>query len=311
MKITNINIKYMAALLFLLAIGIGCEDVIEVDLEGGDEQLVVDAWITNQSQPQEIRLRRTSPYFEASPSPAESGATVIVSESNGNQYIFTEDGNSGNYIWTPAAGEQLGTVGNGFQLDINLSDGKNYQAVSFLNRTTPVDSIAAVYEEESLGRPEGFYCEFFARDPVGPGDTYWIKTFKNGEFLNKPNEINIAFDAGFTPGAMVDGVTFITPIRSFVNRIADSGDSAVDTDSFPPYVEGDSIRIEIHSLNFASFDFLSQAQTQLTLGDAGIFAEPPTNVPTNITALNGTEARDKPVGFFNVAAVEARERRIE
>ncbi len=296
------------AILFLAS---ACEDVIDVELAEGDNQLVVDAWITDLSEPQIIKLRRTSPYFDASFSPTETGATVIITESDGTVYNFVDEGNTGDYTWTPSGGNNFGTVGNSFQLDIELSNGKTYQSFALKNRTTPIDSIAVELREEELGQPAGYYCEFFARDPVGPGDTYWIKTFKNGEFLNKPSEINIAFDASFTPGAMVDGVTFITPIRSFINRIPDSGDDATDTNEIPPYEEGDSIRVEIHSLNFAAFEFIEQAQTQLTLGDAGIFAEPPANVPTNIISLDGTEPADVPVGFFNVAAVSSMERRIE
>ena len=70
-----------------------------------------------------------------------------------------------------------------------------------------------------------------------------------------------------------------------------------------PWEIGDSIRVEIHSLNQETFLFLRQAQTQLTLGDAGIFAEPPANVPSNIIPLNATEPSEEAVGFFNVAAV--------
>jgi len=294
----------------ILFLATACEDVIQVDLEDGDNQLVVDAWVNDKNEPQVIKLRRTSPYFDNSFSPAETGATVTITESNGDVYNFVDTDNTGDYTWTPS-GQTFGTVGNSFVLDIALANGKNFQSFSMKNRTTPVDSIAAEFREQSLGQPEGFYCEFFARDPIGPGDTYWIKTFKNGEFLNKPSEINIAFDASFTPGAMVDGVTFITPIRSFINRIPDSGDEAVDNNDIPPYAEGDSIRVEIHSLNFEAFEFIEQAQTQLTLGDAGIFAEPPANVPTNIVALNGTEAEDVPVGFFNVSAVSSLGRIVE
>jgi len=304
----NISWLTFFSILFLAT---ACTDVIQVDLEEGDNQLVVDAWVNDLNQPQVVKLRRTSPYFDNSASPAETGATVTITESNGNVYNFIDANNTGDYTWTPTGGNTFGTVGNGFVLDIALANGKNFQSFSTKNRTTPIDSIAAEFREASLGQPEGFYCEFFARDPQGPGDTYWIKTFKNGDFLNKPSEINIAFDASFTPGAMVDGVTFITPIRNFINRIPDTGDDAVDTNDFPPYVEGDSIRVEIHSLNFVAFEFIEQAQTQLTLGDAGIFAEPPANVPTNIVSLDGTDASDVPVGFFNVSAVSSLGRIVE
>jgi len=301
--------RFLFVLLPVIFLAQACEDVIDVELAEGDNQLVVDAWVNNLNQDQVIKLTRTSPYFDNSFSPVESGAMVTIVEDNGTIYQFTEDGITGNYVWSPSGGTTFGTVGSTFALAIELENGKNYEAFSIMNRTTAVDSINVEFREEQLGQPEGFYCEFFGIDPQGPGDTYWIKTFKNDQFLNKPNEINIAFDASFTPG--VDGVNFITPIRSFVNRQPDSGDDAVDDNTVAPWAEGDSIRVEIHSLNLESFQFISQMQTQLTLGDAGIFAEPPANVPTNITSTDGTNAADVPVGFFNVSAVGFMEKRIE
>ena len=118
--------------------------------------------------------------------------------------------------------------------------------------------------------------------------------------------MNLAWDAAFTPGSGVDGVIFITPIRENVNRVPDPDDSP-DNSDVPPWERGDTIRVEVHSLNADAFMFLEQAFTQMTLGDAGIFAEPPANVPTNIEVLNSSEAEDRPVGFFNVAAVSSLE----
>ena len=59
-----------------------------------------------------------------------------------------------------------------------------------------IDSIVFSFKEESVC-PEGYYAQFYADDIAVPGDIYWIKAYKNGSFLNKPNEINLAFDAGF------------------------------------------------------------------------------------------------------------------
>jgi len=286
-----------------------CEDVITVDLAEGDNQIVIDAWINNNPEPQTIRLRRTSSYFDASGNPLELGATVTIVDQNGKVYNFEDTNSTGDYTWIPPAGEVFGEVGMGYVLGIETRDGKQYGAVSLMNRTATVDSIAAVFEEESLGFPEGYYCEFFADDHVGEGDAYWIKTYKNGLFLNKPDEMNIAFDASFSPG--VDGVAFITPIRSFVNRVPDPNDKSEDDGTVAPWAEGDSIRVEIHSINLDAYQFLIETRTQMTLGDAGIFAVPPSNVPTNIEVQNSTAAEDQPLGFFAVSAVSSMGRIIE
>ena len=281
-----------------------CEDVITVDLEDGDQQLVIDGWIDNQvDKPQVIRLVRTSPYFDSSASPEVTGATVEVTDNTGTVYTFV-DNNNGDYIWTPPAGGSFGQVGNSYNLSIS-TDGKNYTASSTMNRIMEIDSIVSEFREESLGEPEGIYASLFARDFPGVGDAYWIKTYKNGAYLNKPGELNIAYDASFTAGGGIDGVVFIVPIREGINRFPDTADDATDTFDFPPYTTGDSILVEVHSINEDAFFFLYASRIQMTLGDASIFAEPPTNVPTNIVSLNGTEPGDEPVGFFNVAAVSS------
>jgi len=295
---TYITFLFLGATFFL-----SCEDPIDVELTPTNGQVNVDAWLTNQSMTQTIRLRRVSPYFDSSPSPVISGATVQVADDAGNFFNFIEDSSTGNYLWTPASGDNIGEVGTQFGLSINI-EGKEYVSRTEMNRIMPIDSLVTEFREQSLGEPEGYYAEVFARDFLGAGDSYWIKTFKNGDFLNKPSEINNVFDASFTPGGGVDGVTFISPIRNSVNRESDPDDEgSEDTFDVSPWALGDSIRVEIHSISNAAFFFLEESLTQMTLGDAALFAEPPANVPTNIVPVNPTEPADEAVGFFNVAAV--------
>jgi hypothetical protein len=303
----NIFFILLASIVFYSS----CEDVIEVDLAAGDNQLVVDAWINNLSETQTITLTRTISYFNSSNPPVETGATVQIIEDDGTVYNFEDEDNNGTYLWKPANGESFGRIGGTYGLSIVTEDGVEYVSASSMKRIMPIDSIVLEDREEEFGFPAGIYAELFARDFLGEGDAYWIKSFKNDAFLNKPQEINLAWDAAFTPGSGVDGVIFIGPIRQFINRVADTGDDAVDDFDTPPWALGDSIKVEIHSLNPEAFLFLEQSLTQMTIGDAGIFAEPPANVPTNIVTLNSEEASDQAIGFFNVSAVSALGRKIE
>jgi len=297
------NIISVLSLLFILVFAFSCEDVIEVELEPGDNQLVVDAWINNKIAPQTIRLVRTSAYFDSNPSPAETGATVFITDDAGTVYDFKDDNNDGSYVWESLTGTPFGQIGNSYTLSITTSDNKTYTATSTMNRIMPIDSIPHEVREEELGRPEGIYAQVYARDFEGEGDAYWIKSFKNGQFLNKPGEMNIAYDASFSPGGNADGIAFITPIRESINEF--DGDNA-------PWATGDSLHVEIHSLTEDAYYFLVGARTQMTLGDATLFAEPPSNVSTNIIFV-GTgepEPRDVPVGFFNVSGVSEMGKRL-
>jgi hypothetical protein len=146
----------------------------------------------------------------------------------------------------------------------------------------------------------------FATDFPGVGDTYWIRSYKNGVFLNQPGEINIAFDAGFSSGGNVDGIPFIQPIRDGVNPF----DEDEDGNFLPPYEPGDSLYVELFSISNEAFVFLTELsiQTDRPGGFAELFAQPLSNVPSNVFA---EDENLRVVGFFNVAAVSSAGRRLQ
>ncbi|GAB4403858.1 MAG: hypothetical protein OHK0053_29000 [Microscillaceae bacterium] len=287
-------------LLFLSA----CEDVINIDLDETPPQLVVDAWITDQPGPQTIKLRLSQPYFENEPAPAVTGATVEIEDDLGNVYDFTDPDQNGDYVWTPPTpGEALGVLNRSYTLRVSYQ-GETFQATSQINRVPVIDSLVYEFREEELGNPAAYYAQVYARDFVGSGDTYWIRTFKNGEFLSRGGDINIAYDAGFSAGGNVDGLYFITPIREGINPFRlDENDEVL-----PPYELNDTIYVEIYSITNEAFFFLQQVQTQLTNG--GLFAVPTTNVPTNLVNLN-PNSPIKALGYFGASAVSAAGVRIE
>jgi len=289
----NSSITYILFIVISIQLLTSCEDEIAIDVDPLTEQLVVDAWLNNRSESQSIFLSKTQPYFEHVLPEGVSGATIEVASSAGTVFEFIET-DPGNYVWTPEAGETIGDVGTDYTLQITF-EGKNYGAITSLNRVPPVDSITYESGDDDVNR---IRAEFFSRDFIGGGDTYWIKTFKNGVFLNKPSEMNIAFDAGFSQGAAVDGLIFIPPIRRAVNRTRDT-DTDDNSDMYP-WTFGDEIRVEIHSISNEAFFFLSTAQTQMTNGDSGIFAEPVINTKGNIFSEDGEE---EVLGMFNVAAI--------
>jgi hypothetical protein len=178
-----------------------------------------------------------------------------------------------------------------------------------MNRVPEVDSISFRFEEGNEFFPDAYFAGVFARDFQGPGDTYWIKAWKNGEYLNLPGEINIAYDAGGSPGATVDGIPFIQPIRDGINPF----DQDENDDFLPPFEPGDSVYVEIHSLNYDSYIFLNEVaiQTNRPGGFAELFAQPLANVSTNIQVSNEMPNATKAIGFFTVSAVSSAGRKLD
>ncbi len=286
----------MSLLLSLLMLS-SCEEDITPQLETAEPQLVIDAWINNTTTPQYIKITTTAPYFDSISYTGIKNATVYIEDNGDNtRYDFYEK-SPGIYEWVPSTKHpQLGTIQNSY--DLNVEVGENiYTATSTLNRVPEVDSIVFSYKSESL-YPDGYYAQFYATDLIGPGDTYWIKAYKNGQFLNKANEINLAFDAGFSGGSNIDGTTFIGFIREMINPYDD--DEAGE--SMPPYMPGDSLVVEIHSINYEAFTYLNELriQTDRPGGFAELFSVPLSNISTNI--IGSDPEALKPLGFFNMSA---------
>jgi len=296
------GLHYLYIVLIIGAISLhSCEDPIDVALEDADALITVDAWINGNAEDQTIKLTNSQPYFDNSFTKGISGASVIVRRDDGQEFIF-EEATDGNYIWS-SGGNTLGEVGNDFQLEINVN-GETLTAQTTLNRVPIVDSIHQEFVTD-FGFVDGIMIEILTRDLPGVGDTYWIKTFKNGVFLNRADEINIAFDAGFDSGAETDGFVFIPPIRFLLNPIED--DNPADSIDIPSYIPGDHVRVEIHSISNDAFTFLETMRDQLLNSNNGIFAEPLANTRGNVTSSSGQTV----LGVFNVAAISSEERFID
>lgn len=302
----SMNIRNIYILIILTLVITSCETTVFPELPITESQLVVDAWVNNKEEPQWIKLSRTQPYFQNSLPPAVSGAVVRIDGSDGSEYVFTEsDTLAGAYVWVPGSGESLGATGVFYTLTVS-AEGETFTAITRMGRVPVIDSITFRVERGNQFIDDLYLAEFWAVDPAGFGDTYWIRAFKNRVLLNKPSEIVLAYDAGFSRGGRLDGVPFIAPIRRGINPL----DQDERGRFLSPYLPGDSVYVEIHSLSEASFDFLTQVslQTNRPGGFGELFATPLSNVSTNIRNVN--PSGKKALGFFNVAAVAGKGRKF-
>jgi len=296
--------SFLASLLFFAS----CETEIDPELEKAETLVAVDGWINDKPGPQIIKVMLTQSYFDNTLPPGLSGATVKVENiTSGKTYSFTEiSEHKGDYVWTPSTNsDRIGIPGDQFHLLIE-ANGETYEAVSKMGRVPVMDSITFTFEEENAFQPDSWYAEFWAKDPDGAGDTYWIRTTKNDTLLNKPGEINIAYDAGFSKAANFDGLQFFPPIRYAINPFEeDENDKALS-----PYDPGDSVYVEINSITESAFNYLTLviSETDRPGGFGELFSSPLANVSTNINNVN--PKGKKAVGFFNVAAVSGGGKRL-
>ncbi len=292
--------------LLILVMG-SCEFTINPELADAEELMVVDAFLTDQLGLQEVKVTRSQPYFESADPELISGLQVTLEDlSAGVEYAFLEGRDS----YFLQVTEPIGMVGHEYRLVVETPD-EVFEARAAMNRVPPIDSIAYEYNEANfLVDEEHFTAQFYAVDPEGVGDCYWIKAWKNGKYFNKPEELNMAYDASVSPGQPIDGQLFVFPVRAgFINAYAD--DDPEVSEAQPPYVVGDSVYVEIHSIDRAAYDFLYAAYYQINrIGGFGeIFSQPLSNVSTNIQSTEPTSSTNV-AGFFNMSAVSGSGRRL-
>lgn len=284
-------------LFFLLLALTSCEEIVTLPSPVSDHYIVVEANLTNQNIAQQIILSRSQDYFDQSSAPKIAGAQVTVSDTLGNQFSFVEKvAQSGIYVWEPTAQQPtIGKTGTTFTLNVKWQN-ETVTAKAKMHRVPPVDSVLYQYDEASNrqaadGQPKnGYDAQFYARDILGAGDCYRVKTYRNGVLFNDPINLTLAYDAGFQKGAMTDGLMFILPLRRSISPSL--------------YQENDKIRVEIWSISEDEFNFYSQAR--LELNNAGLFSRPAANIPTNIKNTNPA-SKLQGTGWFGVSAVSSLE----
>lgn len=292
------NTKYIYVLLAIVTFSIvSCEDPIIVDNGFESPRLVIDAWITNENEDQSIFVTETQDYFDNRLPTGLTDAQVSVTKGT-ETYIFSHKAD-GKYTWSPNGDQTIGEVGDEFTLNINTGS-ETVTSTTTLNRVPEIDSISIFIEDEAFGADEGLFAELYARDLPGKGDTYWVRSYRNDTLLNRPQEMNLIYDATFDSGTDIDGTTFIRPLRFAVN--------ARDEDGQPRDLNiGDRVRCEIYSISNEAFRFLQIVQEQTTNGDNSIFALPVANSRGNIYDSAG----ERVLGVFNVAAVSRMEEEVE
>lgn len=295
--------KKIVVLIFVFG-SFACENIIYPELEPSLEQYVVDAWLNNSPGSQKIFLSKSSDYFSIAFPTLLEGAEVYVIDEDGKRFDFEETGEG--YVWGDSLSNSFLEVGTSYHLNVFV-DGIRFSGTSIMNPVPPIDSITFQYQEEDFFITEEYYlAEFVAKDLLGIGDTYWIKAWKNGIYLNKPSEINIAYDAGFSAGGNIDGQVFIQPIQELINPFDpdDVDEELVE----PPYSIGDTAYVEIHSINQSAFYFLNEVkiQTDRQGGFGALFAAPFSNVSTNLINED-LSSEIYPVGFFNVSSISSLE----
>ncbi|MBC7485900.1 MAG: DUF4249 domain-containing protein [Cytophagaceae bacterium] len=232
-----------------------CTKVIDVNLKDVPQKTVIQAEILIDSFAL-VRVTKTAPYLQNSPTPIITNAFIVISDDAGAKDTLDHIGNGyykGDII--------IGNTARVYALDVN-ADGKDYSAtttipagVSFV--ITGRNYVSAA--EANRFHKEGYYPTI--KTTLPPGETYYLfKYYKNDTlYVPKGNEGNIFITDSKFIGTEIDG--YETPYE---------------------YQVGDVARIDIYRITKEGYNFLNDLSAQLN-NDGGFFSTPPANTSTNFS----------------------------
>ena len=176
----RLRIFFFAQLVLILLLVVSCVTEYEPGTVSIPVSLVVEGTITNQPGPYSVKLTRTADYSYKSLNLLEKGATVTISDDQGNKEILKEIATGGTYM-TSTTGIQ-GIAGRTYKVTIKTSKGDVYESNPELLKAAPaLDRIYYEYRYDSQasdnGKANGWDVYIDTKDPETPGDFYrWYWT---------------------------------------------------------------------------------------------------------------------------------------
>ncbi len=276
MKLQMAQLWKQALLLPLVLFVVACEDVIEVELNEGPLQLVVNGRITDDA-PARITLSTTAPFFETGATPRVSGALIQLYEDDNPVEMLTEDpANAGTYFGnTPAQ------IGKNYHVEIDLPQGASHFQGTFW-KSIP-ERVFPIFEIDSV------YLTFIRTPPLPIGN------YLNFQFLRPftfPQGANYRIQREFNDSVFLQDFLFIF----------EAGD--LESFRFRPIINeliepDDTIALTFSSATNRYVEYLTLVFQQLNTG--GLFDPPPAPIRGNVQLQGGNN--QVALGYFSAASV--------
>ena len=257
--------------IFIISIFIfSCEDVIEIDLPTAEPKLVIDASINwfkgTTGNEQAIKLSLSAPYFDSEVPPANN-ASVTITDTNSNSFVFIEDSDTGIYQNDTFIPEI-----NGIYNLVIIYDGEMYTATETLKSVSEIEFV-----EQNL---EGGFS----------GEETEIKAF-----FNDPGDEENYYFFEFIPS-----IDVIPTLDTFKDEFVNGNEI------FGFYVEedldpGENVIIRNHGVTERFYEFMFVLLQQSGDAGGGPFETQPATVRGN--CINQTNPEDFPFGYFRLSEV--------
>ncbi len=262
---------------------IGCEDVVELNLDPEEIDLVsVEAYLTTRPANNiYVKLERTQQVDRSEANPPVRNANVRIADDQGNAVQLMEQNRSGIYL-LPDGVRYQAFPGRTYTLTIMLEDGTVITASDYL---APVETLDKIKVNLSARGNYEFLAIFInSQETPGLGNYYKWDIFVNDSLLNQSAYLAFASDE------LVDG-NYIYDFEIFTDFYSDEEDRVLD--------KGDLVRVEQLSISKTVYDFYFGMVNQAFTGSP--FSVPPANLPNNLSSSDGSRV----VGIFSARDVSS------
>lgn len=263
------------------------------------ELLVVQGLITDQPEPDTVKLSQSQPFGQVSAAKPMSGCSISISDDQGNYYSLYEV-RPGSYITDPSIFK--GVIGRSYTLHITTYSTSNRNYESFPVEMKPVPQLDSLYYEKTVIEPasENFKgingCQIYL-DTHDPENIcrYYRWDFTETWVLRLPfpvvnqicwitensHDINIKSTAAFNESTITR-----FPIN-YISNLTDRLKSKY------------SILVNQYSLSEDEYAYWEKIQN-ITVQVGGLYDIIPASVPSNIRCIENPA--EKVLGYFSVSA---------
>ncbi|MGI4872984.1 MAG: DUF4249 domain-containing protein [Janthinobacterium lividum] len=245
----------LAAALLLTATG--CEKVISLDLKTSAAQLVFEGNLADDGRPCQVSLSNSTDYSNTNTFAPVTGATVTLADNAGNRETLRET-SPGQYVGTSV----LGVAGRAYTLSV-ATGGATYVALSTL--PAPVVPFDKLSNQLSPVGKDNIQAVVDYTDPVGQGNGYLFRQYRNGRLNNTIFLQNDQFN---------DGKHVSQPLRTM-------GGNASDPNNLNKLVVGDSLVVEMQNVDTGVYEYFRTLNLILTTNPAT--ATTPANPKSNFS----------------------------
>jgi Domain of unknown function (DUF4249) len=245
----------LVVVIITVIVTVSCTKTIEVNLKDIPQRTVIQAQILADSFAL-VRVTKTAPYLQNSPTPTINNAFVVISDELNNKDTLDPIGD-GYY----KGNTMVGSSAHVYTLVVN-AEGKDYSATTAIPVGVSFVITGRNYVSEAeanLFRKEGYYPTIKTTLPFG--DTYYLFKYYKNDSLYVPK------------GAEAD--VFITDSK-FIGTEIDGYETPYE------YKLGEVARIDIYAITKETYNFYNDLSAQLN-NDGGFFSTPPANTSTNFS----------------------------